>query len=340
MNREPFRAAFRVALLLLTLSSAASAAAEPGGGGRGASTAAEVIRRLAKTPGSGTVLTAKAIDDAVARVTDSAERAALDKWLAANRVSLEGTSPGALDEQDLLEQDVSWGEVMYRPGDGVRNSEMYLHVFDWHATGEVIVYGLRTEPAKAYLLADAKRNDLPFKMSERGLIVEGPAKEPPDEVDTVVVLEFIGNIETEVVSAVQSADDGDAIMLHARHATVHGRTVRYEPQEHKNTVGYWTDASDRVSWHFIVSKPGTFAVTILQGCGDGSGGSEVEFAVNGQALNVIVQETGGFQKFVEREIGRVTLKDAGKLYTLTVTPKRKPGVAVMDLRQVTLTPVE
>lgn len=336
MNREPFRAA----LLLITLSSVASAAAEPAGGGRGASAAAEVIRRLAKTPGSGTVLTAQAIDDAAASVKDSAERAALEKWLAANRVSLEGTGPSVLDEQDLLEQDVPWGEVTYRPGEGPRNSEMYLHVFDLHVTGEVVVYGLRTEPAKAYLLADAQRKDLPFKMSERGLIVEGPVKEPPDAIDTVVVLEFTGNIETEVVHAVQSADDRGAVVLHARHATVYGRTVRYEPQEHKNTVGYWTDGSDRVGWHFILSKPGTFAVTILQGCGDGSGGSEVEFAVNGQVLNVTVQETGGFQKFVERAIGRVTLKDAGKLYTLTVTPKRKPGVAVMDLRQVTLTPVE
>ena len=115
-------------------------------------------------------------------------------------------------------------------------------MFDWHATGEVAVYGLRTEPARAYLLADPQRASLDFEMTERGLIVKGPAgKEPPDPIDTVVVLEFTGNIETGVVHAIQSADDGGAVVLHARHATVHGRTLRYEPQPHKNTVGYWTD---------------------------------------------------------------------------------------------------
>ena len=63
-----------------------------------------------------------------------------------------------------------------------------------------------------------------------------------------------------------------------------------------------------MSWHFKLTQPGTFAVTILQGCGTGSGGSEVEFAVDGQKLNVTVQDTGGFQNFVDREVGRVTLE--------------------------------
>ncbi|HXG47678.1 MAG TPA: N-acetylgalactosamine 6-sulfate sulfatase (GALNS), partial [Methylomirabilota bacterium] len=79
-----------------------------------------------------------------------------------------------------------------------------------------------------------------------------------------------------------------------------------------------------------------FAVEILQGCGRGSGGSEVELAVAGQSLRFVVEETGHFQNFIPREIGRVTIPRAGR-HTLTVTPKTKPGPAVMDLRQVKLT---
>jgi hypothetical protein len=49
-----------------------------------------------------------------------------------------------------------------------------------------------------------------------------------------------------------------------------------------------------------------------------------------------VQDTGGFQNFVARDIGTLDLKPGR--YTLNVKPLTKPGVAVMDLRQVTLKP--
>jgi arylsulfatase A len=127
----------------------------------------------------------------------------------------------------------------------------------------------------------------------------------------------------------------ETILLHSREAIVHGKTLRYEPQPQKNTLGYWTDAADWASWDFTVNRPGKYAVEILQGCGTGSGGSEVEFRSAGQVLPVTVQDTGGFQNFVPRVIGQFTFDRAG-VYTLEVRPVKKPGLAVMDLRQVTL----
>jgi arylsulfatase A-like enzyme len=130
-----------------------------------------------------------------------------------------------------------------------------------------------------------------------------------------------------------------AIILHASEATVHGTTVRYEPQPHKNTIGFWTKAEDWVSWDFQVPQAGAFLVEILQGCGQGSGGSEVEFSVGPQTLRAKVEETGGFQNFVSRHIGKLTFDQPGR-YTLSVKPLTKPGPAVMDLRLVAFWPVE
>src|SRR5262249_31001349 len=132
------------------------------------------------------------------------------------------------------------------------------------------------------------------------------------------------------------ADDG-TVTLPARTAEVHGVQLRYEPLPHKNTPGFWTRAEDWVSWDFTVRKPGVFTVEILQGCGKGSGGSEVEFTVGGQTLRTTVEDTGGFQNFKAREIGTFSLDKEG-IYTLTVHAKSKPGLAVMDLRSVTLKP--
>jgi hypothetical protein len=113
--------------------------------------------------------------------------------------------------------------------------------------------------------------------------------------------------------------------------------LRFEPLPHKNTLGYWVRADDWASWEFQIAKPRSFRVEILQGCGNGSGGSEVDFLVADQTLEVTVQETGGFQNFVRREIGTIKIDQPGR-YTLSVKPRKKPGLAVMDLREVRLVP--
>ena len=99
------------------------------------------------------------------------------------------------------------------------------------------------------------------------------------------------------------------------------------------------DVADWVRWPFVITKPGTYTVDIEQGCGKGHGGSTVHFTANGQTLKVVVGDTGHFQNFVSRRIGRLTFDRPGE-YTLEVRPQNKTSVAVMDLRSVTLTPAE
>lgn len=126
-----------------------------------------------------------------------------------------------------------------------------------------------------------------------------------------------------------------AVLLHAREAKVHGNKLRYEAEPHKDTLGFWTQREDWAEWAFETVGAGTFEVEVLQGCGKGSGGAEVEVAVAGQTLTLKVEETGHFQRFVPRSIGTVKLEKAGR-YMLTVKAKTKPGAAVMDLRRVVL----
>ena len=134
-------------------------------------------------------------------------------------------------------------------------------------------------------------------------------------------------------------DKQGVITLHARHASVHGIMLRYEPLPHKDTLGYWVRADDWASFEFTVTTPGKFEIEALQGCGKGSGGSEVNFGVGEQVVKMVVEDTGHFQNFKPRVIGQITIEKAGR-YTLTVKPQKKPGVAVMDLRAVTLKPVK
>ncbi|MFM8272278.1 MAG: sulfatase-like hydrolase/transferase [Gemmata sp.] len=130
-----------------------------------------------------------------------------------------------------------------------------------------------------------------------------------------------------------------AITLHARTALVTGTMLRFEPLPHKNTLGFWVNKDDYATFDFTVEKPGAFTVEVLQGCGKGSGGAEVELAVGDAALTFTVKDTGGFQAFEAREVGALKVEKAGR-HTLTVKPKSMPGPAVMDLRQVVLRPAK
>lgn len=134
------------------------------------------------------------------------------------------------------------------------------------------------------------------------------------------------------------AKDG-TITIPAKSAEVHGSQLRYEPLPHKNTLGFWINGKDWASFEFTLDKPGAYQIEILQGCGTGHGGSEVEFAVGDQAITTTVKDTGGFQAFERRGIGTLKLTEAGR-HSLTVKAKSKPGGAVMDLREIVLRPVK
>lgn len=132
-------------------------------------------------------------------------------------------------------------------------------------------------------------------------------------------------------------DKNGTITLHARTASVHGTMLRFEPLPHKNTLGFWVNKDDYASFELTVEKPGSFSVEVLQGCGKGSGGSEVEIEGPTNSLTFTVKETGGFQNFEARGVGTLKFTEAGRA-KLIVRAKMKPGAAVMDLRQIVLKP--
>jgi hypothetical protein len=125
------------------------------------------------------------------------------------------------------------------------------------------------------------------------------------------------------------------ITLHASNAITHSVTMRYEPNEKKNCLGYWVNPKDWAEWKFTVTQPGTYDVELWQGCGKGQGGSDVDVVVDGERFSFIVDDTGHFQNFVPRQIGKVKFSKAG-IHSIEVRPRNKHADAIMDIRQILL----
>lgn len=133
------------------------------------------------------------------------------------------------------------------------------------------------------------------------------------------------------------AADG-SLVLEAGSATTWSETMRYEPKSVKNCLGFWTNADDLAEWQFKNIKPGRYKVSIFQGCGAGSGGSEVAVKLGGQQLKFTVKDTGGFQNWQEEQIGEIEIKDQGT-QSLMIDPLTKAGPAVLDVQKIILRPV-
>jgi hypothetical protein len=207
-----------------------------------------------------------------------------------------------------------------RPGGAVREGDWKL--IELYETGRHELYDLQTDRRESRNLAAAKP-DVTRRLTDK---LAAWRKDVGAQMMSP---------NPKYVPNPQAADG--TIPLPARTADVHGTQLRYEPLPHKNTLGFWTQVEDYATWEFTVTKPGTFTVEVLQGCGKGQGGSEVVVEVGDQRLTFTVEDTGGFQQFKPRAVGTVTIDKPGR-YTVAVKPKTKAKAAVMDVRQVTLRP--
>lgn len=251
----------------------------------------------------------------------------MGRWMQVNGESIHGTSAGPFTRQ------LPWGRCTRKQlGNGA--TRLYLHVFDWPKDGRLAVPGLTNQASQAYLLADSHHAPLPCGSDAETLTIQLPSA-PPDSIASVIALDIKG--DPKIVQPRLRADAHGAYHLHARDAELHGTAIRYDGQKGRESVGYWTDADDWISWPIQVEKPGTFRVEVVYGCAKGEGGEYV-VEVNGQRLTAKARETGDWFHRVTDSIGTVELKTAGAK-SLSVRLTSKPGLAVMDLQSVALQPV-
>ncbi|MEM7235701.1 MAG: hypothetical protein AAF517_26255, partial [Planctomycetota bacterium] len=160
-------------------------------------------------------------------------------------------------------------------------------------------------------------------------------KNPPAGTKPIVFLETVGEPYFAKEPTVTSEVSG-VLKLVAHHAETRGEKLLYEPQPHKNTVGYWVDPKAYCFWHVNIDEPGRFRVEILQGCGKGQGGSVAKIACGDSSLEFTVEETGHFQNFTWRDLGTIELAKGAK-QELAIRVVKLAKNALMDVRTLRLT---
>lgn len=198
--------------------------------------------------------------------------------------------------------------------------------------GKVSIPRYHARIGTTYLKGDPEKTPLKVTPEIEHWDIAIPSGTRPDAEIVMELLDpaVLGSLPSVV--AQQGAGD---INLNAHFAETYGEKLRFEPQPHKNTIGYWVNPEDWCRWRIYVETPGTYDLTIHQGCGKGHGGSEVAIKSAEQVIKFIVEDTGHFQNFKPRTIGQFQFDKPG-VYNIDIRPIKKAKVAIMDVRLMEL----
>lgn len=229
-----------------------------------------------------------------------------------------------------LDDDYPWGRIELKP----KSAEFHIKNAEHHTQLEVPRF--QNPVTKLFLKSDPQQQPLRLKPGVTTWQIT-----LPDHVQgsAVIVMQTVGPPRLTREPVIYRPDAQGEVVLPAHGAIVHGEKLRYEPQPHKNTVGYWQNEKDWCEWKLSLPKPMSYHVYILQGCGKGHGGSRVNVIAGDRQLEFEVEDTGHFQNFLERQIGTLEF-GSSKNQSIKLVPVNKAKGAVMDVRQVRLVPVK
>ncbi len=251
----------------------------------------------------------------------------MGKWLAVNGRAIYGTSKSP------------WKRLSFDGRCTVKGNRVYLHVFRWPDEGLRVV-GLKTRVKSAVCVAGRER--LSVTRGTEGEMPTWSISRPSklDPIATVVELTLAGAPVVDDPAVVVRQQGGGPIRLKAADASIHG-SAQYESGGGHDNIGFWTNQNDYVSWEVVVEKEADYQVAVTYACRPGSEGSTYDVTLGmrggGTTVNGKVEETGSWTDFRTVVLGDFTRIRPGR-YTLTVKATSMPRGAVMNLKEVSLSP--
>ncbi len=245
-------------------------------------------------------------------------------WLKANGEAVYGTSASPFNAQ------LSWGRGTQKAG------KLYLTVFDWPTDGQIHVPVLNPK-VRAHLLSSPK-DILKTTSDSSGLTIQVP-DHAPDALASVIVVEPVGPLQVAgpPPPVLISPTGAGAYQLTASNAALVGDAIKVEGDDVKN-IGYWTNATDYVTWRMKVDKPGTYNVAMTYSDDTVASDSEFTLSTGNRTLSGVVKSTGSWSAYQTTSLGTIEINQLGAV-TLTLKVIKMPHGAVMNLRAVVLDPV-
>ncbi|MCC7523393.1 MAG: hypothetical protein IT250_01150, partial [Chitinophagaceae bacterium] len=219
--------------------------------------------------------------------------------------------------------------------------------------GEVVVdYGLilKSILGKENVWINGYSNDIQCYIPTRQVLNEGgyeawgamigyerPSSLKPEVEETVLqgVLDLLPEkIKKQLI--LRNGSDG-RITLPSKRGKATGPNIKYMPEW--EAFG-WFRSDDRVEWNVDVLKSGVYEVYIDWSVSDEEAGKKFIIEANGSSLQNKVPKSGGWEKYKQQHVGKMTLKPGKQFVTFRPHGSFDKDKALLDLRGLTFIPVK
>jgi alpha-L-fucosidase len=214
--------------------------------------------------------------------------------------SIYGTSPSPFPYE------LPWGFCTRK------ESRLFLHVFDWPEDGRLGLNGLNNEVEKAYALLSPEEA-LSMERDEAGGLVIGLPAEPPDAIDSVVVLEIKGDPDVDPF-VVEQNEDG-SVLLDYLSASTNGRAQKRFNRRGESGhfhISKMQTPGDSVEWHVRMNTPGTYHVDITYAARPGWENARYILEMGPDRIEGTVRSTEGWYEYKTERIGRLDVNTSGR----------------------------
>ncbi len=243
-------------------------------------------------------------------------------WMQQNGESIYGTSASPLPEYP-------WGRTT------VKGERVYLHVFSWPADNLLRVSHLGNNQVKAAHLLVRPAEKLAISNNHGVVLVSLPAQ-IPDVNDTVVVLEMAGPLKVEP-PWVTAISDGPFNLDYMDGVTA-GKALKRFNRKGSYFISKLTTPDDSITWHLLVSQPGSYKVQINYAARAEWQGGKYSVTMGAQSLSGVVEQTGGDFENKTVDLGTINLPHAGPL-TVRIQPAGSYDHDLMQFQSLELSPI-
>jgi alpha-L-fucosidase len=256
-------------------------------------------------------------------------------WLKINGEAIYGTTYGPVAPQP-------WGVTTLKPG------KLFLHVTECPKNHELLVPGVDAKVKKISLLSNKKM--LAWKQDQQTLRITLPTI-LPDEVNTVIVVEYEGNISDSYADAPATVSPQyRECVLDVITAKAEGKT-KIEPITYSHYFGDWKHTtcatqmqapSDAVTYNIRFTEPGDNKIILEYSCPMEDSKQEGLLQVGDQKFYFETLGTGSYDAwrplmFIRHSVALITVVEAG-IKTIRVAPVNE-GRELFKLSRIIVEPL-
>ena len=225
--------------------------------------------------------------------------------------------------------------------------KLYIHIFDWPDSGRITIPGIKSKINKGYMLADPQKKSLPLEhINNTDVILDissvNSSPEYLNPIDTVVAIEYEGQLETDKTSLLFERDY--KTFFRSADASINGATLKYElndvwTQERDYITRNWSNINDSMNWDFRAFEEGEFNIEINYAAPAECKENEFKIIIDDTEISGKVNETRGWFEFKTFSLGKITLTSVGK-HKISIKPASVSNSSLMNLKSIVLKPLD